>query len=698
MTDIFISYARPTESVAKLAARLLSDLGYVVWLDNQLPAHRAYGDVIEERLVEAGAVLVIWSADAVRSEWVRSEANRARTMHKLVQMTLEDIEPPMPFDMIECAKLHGWTGDSQAPGWEKVLHSIAALTGKPAAPWSLSAPPSPASPADQPIKTGASRKVDRRLLAGGIAAILATVVGVAWWAIHAGNSRSFPPIVAVVAFDNPAGEGVASSLAHGLKTEIIGLLGKIPTEVRIADVAGGSPPGGARLVVRGGVQMEALQARVDVQLLDPSDGSILWADTFTRPPQQSLQLQDEVGLAVASVVRSAAPEMAPGRQPVPAPALARYLKATRWFGSNIDSSSVSEIIPTLRETTRLAPGFAAAWARLADAYRIESRGQEEAEQNELRNQANQAVRRALSLAPDMGYAHAVLSALQPEWAWTARADQLRQAEALSPEDPAVLQKAAGFLARIGRLEDERKIGLKQMQLDLFSPMARRQAWALQMDDGNLGRAYSDLVQLQTRDPGADMLWFEFLQAALKAKDKTATAHGLTALEAAWPNIVAERHFTAASAADMLAENRRRVDDLMNDRDQAAHDRTQAVADFNRAATELRGQGCITDLIPRLAPFRPDLAFALADELYLRRGFVGSHATCGRPVSADREAATWPLFAPETAALRRDVRIWRIFNAVGLAQYWMETGLWPDFCRDPTLGYDCRTEARKALGV
>ena len=561
----------------------------------------------------------------------------------------------------------------------------------------VEAPP-PAPPAAPPTKSTATRKIDRRMLAVIGAGALAALAGAAWWATHAGRPRASPPIVAVVAFDNPAGDTIVSPLARGLKNEIIRLLGKIPTEVRVADVASGSPPATARLVVRGGIQLEASQARVDVQLLDPSDGSILWADTFSRPPQQSLQLQDEVGLAVASVVRSAAPEVVPGRRPIPAAALAGYLKATRWFDANIDSSSLSEIIPTLREATHLDPGFAAAWARLADAYRIEGRAQEEDEQGRLRKQADESVRRALRLDPDMGYAHAVLGALQPEWAWTARAEQLHQAEALSPEDPAVLRKAGDFLRRTGRLEDERKNGLKMMQLDLFSPISRRQAWALQMDDGNLGRAYSDLVQLQTRDPGADMLWFGFLAAALKAKDKAAASRGLAAVEAVWPNIVAERHPTAAGAADILTETRRRVDDLLHDRDQAAHDQAQAVADFNRAATDRRGQGCVAELIPRLAPFRPDLAFVLADELYLRRGFVGSRATCGRPVYPGREAATWPLFEPETAALRRDVRIWRIFKAVGLAQYWMETGLWPDFCRDPTLGYDCRAEARRALGA
>jgi predicted metalloendopeptidase len=41
-------------------------------------AHRAYAQVIEERIAAAKAVVVDWSADAVKSQWVFSEANRAR--------------------------------------------------------------------------------------------------------------------------------------------------------------------------------------------------------------------------------------------------------------------------------------------------------------------------------------------------------------------------------------------------------------------------------------------------------------------------------------------------------------------------------------------------------------------------------------------------------------------------------------------
>ena len=42
MSDVFISYARSTAMQAQQVAEALRSLGHGVWLDDDLPAHRAY--------------------------------------------------------------------------------------------------------------------------------------------------------------------------------------------------------------------------------------------------------------------------------------------------------------------------------------------------------------------------------------------------------------------------------------------------------------------------------------------------------------------------------------------------------------------------------------------------------------------------------------------------------------------------------
>src|SRR5262249_23822871 len=118
--------------------------------------------------------------------------------------------------------------------------------------------------------------------------------------------------------------------------------------------------------------------------------------------------------------------------------------------------------------------------------------------------------------------------------------------------------------------------------------------------------------------------------------------------------------------------------------------------FDQLTTRRLGQGCAVDVLPPIGAAdgyeREDLAWRIAEGLYLQRGFVGTTATCPRPVYPGREPATWPLFHPRTAFLRSDPRIWQIFDAVGLTRFWRETNQWPDFCTDPRLPYDCRAMA------
>ena len=50
-----------------------------------------------------------------------------------------------------------------------------------------------------------------------------------------------------------------------------------------------------------------------------------------------------------------------------------------------------------------------------------------------------------------------------------------------------------------------------------------------------------------------------------------------------------------------------------------------------------------------------------------------------------------LFSPGYAALRADRRFVRLCEKLGLCDYWVGAGVWPD-CADE-LGYDLRAEAR-----
>ena len=184
MADVFLSYARPNAEGAARIAEALSDRGYSVWFDADLPAHRAYADVIEEQLEAASAVVVLWSGDSVGSQWVRSEANRARETGRLVQARLDDARLPMPFDQIQCADLSDAVPNvAEQPGWRTVVKSIAALAPEPIA-LRTERPPAGLASYHAPSRRG--------VLAGGLAAAGVAAAGGGWWLLR---GRSSTPTV-----------------------------------------------------------------------------------------------------------------------------------------------------------------------------------------------------------------------------------------------------------------------------------------------------------------------------------------------------------------------------------------------------------------------------------------------------------------------------------------------------------------------
>lgn len=73
MADIFISYSQKDADTARLIAALLSAQGYSVWCDTQLLSGDKYREVIMKELDAARAVVVLWTSNSVKSDFVQAE-------------------------------------------------------------------------------------------------------------------------------------------------------------------------------------------------------------------------------------------------------------------------------------------------------------------------------------------------------------------------------------------------------------------------------------------------------------------------------------------------------------------------------------------------------------------------------------------------------------------------------------------------
>lgn len=106
MADVFISYSKSHARLTKELARDLEAKGLSVWWDTELLAGESFRNRIVEELKDCKAAIVIWTRDSVRSDYVMSEAERARVAGKLIQLRTADLAPselPPPFDTIHAS-------------------------------------------------------------------------------------------------------------------------------------------------------------------------------------------------------------------------------------------------------------------------------------------------------------------------------------------------------------------------------------------------------------------------------------------------------------------------------------------------------------------------------------------------------------------------------------------------------------------
>ena len=275
MSDVFISYARATVAEASRVGDALASLGYDVWRDDQLSTTRAYSDEIEAKLEAAKAVVVLWSADAVKSQWVRAEADRARAANKLVQVNLDGARLPMPFDQIHCADIRGWLGAPEAPGWRQTLSSVAHLVDP--------------------------ERVAPTSLIG---------LGVAGTPFSASGDK---PSIAALPFANLSNDPEQDYFVDGLMEEIVTALTRIRTLFVIDAGSSLSLKGqdvspteaaqklGVRYVLEGSVRKAGQRVRIAVKLVDGYVGNQIWAERFDGQLDDIFSLQDDVAGAIAGV-------------------------------------------------------------------------------------------------------------------------------------------------------------------------------------------------------------------------------------------------------------------------------------------------------------------------------------------------------------------------------------------------------------
>ena len=209
-------------------------------------------------------------------------------------------------------------------------------------------------------------------------------------------------------------------------------------------------------------------------------------------------------------------------------------------------------------------------------------------------------------------------------------------------------------AAIGRLQDSIATNRRAVALDPLFPGKVFELAQTLADAGQLDEAEAVIRHMQQTWPDAGYTWI--------ARFETAARIGDPRQAEAMLGVMHGRFF---NAGEVLAWR-----SFLQARELPTVDRTRRAIVVLREARHL---GVVTDadLVQDLALLgRKDLALGLA---------------LAMPVQ--REDEFW--FRNFLQPLRADARFMTVARRQGLYQIWSRTGLWPDFCRDPSLPYDCR---------
>ena len=407
MADVFLSYKRKDAPRVRKLVGALREAGLDVWWDDDIPASAPWESTIERALADAKAVIVCWSPDSVASENVRSEARVARADGRLVQVFLMPCTPPLFFGERQGIDLTSWRGKSDDPRIAKLAQTARAIA------------------AGERIEGGerpkARWRVDLRVatVAAALLLLIGSVAG--WWWLSPAKAQG-PITLAVLPFR--ALNAADANLVDAIWDDTRGAIGRNPNlrvlgreavtvlSEKNLDPAAYKRKVGADYLLDGSVQHVADRVEMKLSLVRTNDGSEVWSDRIGGQLDDVFAFQTRIANEVEGRIRG---RVAPGggvkaqNISTNGEVYALYAEAKADVRKR-DGDSARQGAVLLRKALAIDPNYAPASAELGVATFF---GRAPGEPMEgVRAAAISDLKRALTLAPNLAFAHAALAMVQ----------------------------------------------------------------------------------------------------------------------------------------------------------------------------------------------------------------------------------------------------------------------------------------------
>jgi len=326
------------------------------------------------------------------------------------------------------------------------------------------------------------------------------------------------PSLAVLPFADMSPEGDQEYFSDGITEEILNTLAGI-REIKVAartsafafkgenpDLRTVGDSLGVQYVIEGSVRKAGDRLRITTQLIDTSDGTHLWSESYDRTLDDVFAIQTEIARAIADELRIPLGLDEAGDLVTPTADMEAYdLYLAARARMRERGESLPEAIRLFEAAIARDSGWAPAWAGLAEAREVigwypeawpggppATRAEEAARFDGFQEPAAEAARRALELDPDNASAHVALGSVhrnRMEWE-QSEADYLRALE-LDPENAEAYLQYAQLLSNVGRLDEAIRVTERSIELDRI-PIAFRLLGAARLMAGQYERAIDEL--------------------------------------------------------------------------------------------------------------------------------------------------------------------------------------------------------------
>ena len=373
----------------------------------------------------------------------------------------------------------------------------------------------------------AGSKFGKRVAFGALISALMGAIAAAYLyraQIQTALSRSGPTIaggkvtLAVLPFANLSASKDDEYFSDGITDEIRGDLSKIAGLQVIARTSSFAFKGqnedvkkiasllNVRNVLEGSVRKSADRVRIEVELIDASNGFTIWSDRYDEKMADVFQIQSDVAESVAQkLVVKLLRDVRARLDQRPTENLEAYDLYLRglYYNSQFSEDGWTKAIDYLRRATEKDPNFGLAYVELANAYA--GTNSFTMRSSNAFHEMKAAIERALAIDETLAGAHGALAyALYGyEWNWPGAEREFKRALELEPSNALVRADYGEFLDRMGRYDEALLQAERALELNPLDVQTLLTVGWVYRDSGNEERAvwyFNEVIEMAPDNP------------------------------------------------------------------------------------------------------------------------------------------------------------------------------------------------------